>query len=143
MARSVPAIALAAALGGCVVIGDADDPIATIRVAAPAPNGTPEAVIVLPGFGDDAEAMRDRGFAEAVQRAWPHADVLLTDATFAYYSKGVLVPRLEQDVIAPARQRKVRMKGAVVAAHLKTRNPGRNLAFHLQDLGRPPRDPNP
>ena len=114
MARSILAIALAAALGACVIIGDADDPISAIRLAAPAPNGTPEAVVVLPGFGDDAERMRDRGFAAAVQRAWPHADVLLTNATFAYYSKGSLVPRLEQDVIAPARQRyaKVWLAGA-------------------------------
>ena len=114
MARSILAIALAAALGACIVLGDADEPISTIRLAAPTPNGTPEAVVVLPGFGDDAERMRDRGFAAAVQRAWPHADVLLTNATFAYYSKGVLVSRLEQDVIAPARQRyaKVWLAGA-------------------------------
>ncbi|MGH8442522.1 MAG: alpha/beta hydrolase-fold protein [Nevskiaceae bacterium] len=106
--------ALGAVLAGCIVIGDEDAPISAIHLPAPAPNGTPEAVVVLPGFGDNAERMRDRGFAQAVQRAWPHADVLLTNATFAYYSNGALVSRLEQDVIGPARKRyaKVWLAGA-------------------------------
>jgi len=107
MARSILAIALAAALGGCVVIGDADQPISAIHMPAPVPGATPEAVVVLPGFGDRAEAMRD--FGAAVQRAWPQADVLLTNATFAYYQEGALVPRLEQDVIGPARKRYARV----------------------------------
>jgi len=114
MARSFVAIALAAALSGCFTLGDADEPITTITVPAPAPNGTPEAVIVLPGFGDSATRMQDRGFAEAVQRAWPHVDVVLTNTTYAYYSNGVMVPRLEQDVMAAAfkRYKKVWLAGA-------------------------------
>jgi len=114
MARSIIAIALAAALSGCFTIGDADEPITTITVPAPAPNDTPEAVIVLPGFGDSASRMQDRGFAEAVQRAWPQVDVVLTNTTFAYYNRGVLVPRLEQDVMAPAlkRYKKLWLAGA-------------------------------
>ncbi|MGQ0587288.1 MAG: alpha/beta hydrolase-fold protein [Gammaproteobacteria bacterium] len=106
--------ALAATLAGCFVIGDADEPIATVSLPAPAPNGAREVVVVLPGFGDDAEVMHDRGIAESMQRAWPHADVVLASATFAYYRGGRLVERLEQDVIEPARKRyaKVWLAGA-------------------------------
>ncbi len=89
-------------LGGCFAIGDSRLPIASQTVAAPLASAQRTLVIMLPGFGDDAQEMKDRGVAQAIQDAWPEADVLLASATFAYYRDGKLVPRLHDEVVAPA-----------------------------------------
>lgn len=89
-------------LGGCLAIGDSALPIATETVAAPLASAQRTLVIMLPGFGDDAQEMRDHGVARAIQDAWPEADVLLASATYAYYRDGQLVPRLHDEVVAPA-----------------------------------------
>ena len=89
-------------VAGCIAIGDSTRPIAAETFAAPRPPAARTLVIVLPGFGVDAQEMRDRGIAHTIQEAWPEADVLLTSATFAYYRDGKLVRRLHEDVVAPA-----------------------------------------
>ena len=89
-------------LGGCLAIGDSGLPIASETVVAPLASAQRTLVIMLPGFGDDAQNMKDRGVARAIQDAWPEADVLLASATFAYYRDGQLVPRLHDEVVAPA-----------------------------------------
>lgn len=89
-------------LGGCVAIGDSKLPIATQTVAAALASAERTLVIVLPGFGADAQEMRDRGVAQAIQDSWPEADVMLASATFAYYRDGRLVARLHDEVVAPA-----------------------------------------
>lgn len=93
-----------AALGvpGCVAIGDSKLPIASETLVALQPSAGRTLVIVLPGFGADAQEMRSRGLARAIQEAWPEADVLLASATFAYYRDGKLVARLHEDVVVPA-----------------------------------------
>ena len=104
----------ASMLGGCFTFGDARQPIAMQLVPAPAQGAPTAAVVVLPGFGVDAADMRAHGIDAAVQKSWPHADVLLTDATFAYYPSGKLVGRLETDVMGPveARYKQVYLVGA-------------------------------
>src|ERR1700675_1507165 len=89
-------------LAGCLAIGDSQVPIATQTLAAPLASAQRTPVIVLPGFGVDAQEMKDRGVAQVIQGAWPEADVLLSSATFAYYRDGKLVPRLHDEVVAPA-----------------------------------------
>jgi hypothetical protein len=89
-------------LAGCFTIGDSTRPIAAETFPAPRPPAARTLVIVLPGFGVDAQDMRERGLARAIQEAWPEADVQLTSATFAYYRDGKLVSRLHEDVVAPA-----------------------------------------
>ena len=89
-------------LGGCFAIGDSQLPIASETLAAPLASAQRTLVIVLPGFGDDARKMKDRGVAQAIQDGWPEADVLLASATFAYYRDGKLVPRLHDEIVAPA-----------------------------------------
>jgi pimeloyl-ACP methyl ester carboxylesterase len=97
------AVSLAAAgLGGCFAIGNSAIPIPTISVVAPRPTSERTLVIVLPSFGNDATDLKDRGVAEAIQSAWPQADVLLTSATYAYYRDGKLVPRLRDEIVGPA-----------------------------------------
>ena len=103
MSRGVPLVlCLAAGLAGCFTIGDSKAPIGTVSVPAPRPAAERTLVIVLPGFGDDAQDMKDHGLAEVIQESWPEADVLLTSATFAYYRDGKLVPRLHEEVVEPA-----------------------------------------
>src|SRR3989442_399386 len=103
MSRCLPlALCLAAGLAGCFAIGDSKAPIGTVSVPAPQPAAERTLVIVLPGFGDDAQDMKDHGLAEVIQESWPEADVLLTSATFAYYRDGKLVPRVHEEIVEPA-----------------------------------------
>jgi pimeloyl-ACP methyl ester carboxylesterase len=101
MTRTLCLLACAATLAGCSVIGPPADVLPTVKVAGNEPGGA--LVVVLPGFIYDADDLRDEGVAEAIHRGWPGADVLLVGATYPYYRTGVLVPRLHQQVIAPAR----------------------------------------
>lgn len=102
-------------LSGCIIIGDADAPIAVETIPAPQPRGERTLVVVLPGFGIDKAEMKDRGVAKTIHEVWPEADVQLTSATFDYYRKGKLVEKLHAEVIDPARKagyRKVWLVGA-------------------------------
>jgi len=117
--RRVPTLALLAAaalaLAGCFVIGDSRQPIDTLAVSAPQRTAEPPLVIVLPGFGTDAQEMRERGVAATVHASWPEADVLLTSATFAYYRDGRLVGRLHEEIVGRARRqgyRRIWLAGA-------------------------------
>lgn len=104
-----------ALLVACAAAGDARAPIESYTVAAPRPGAERTLVVVLPGYADRARDLRKNGIAPAIQAAWPHADVLLADATFAYYRDRTLVTRLHEDVIAPARRagyRRVWVAGA-------------------------------
>ena len=89
-------------LAGCFAIGDARQPITFETIAALKPAAERTAIIVLPGFGADANEMKDRGVAKAIQEVWPEADVILASATFDYYRKGTLVERLHDEVVNPA-----------------------------------------
>src|SRR5258705_448046 len=85
------AILIALALlgvAGCVVIGDARQPITFETIAAPRPSSERTAVIVLPGFGSDAKGMKGRGVPSPIPEAWPEADVILASATFDYAPDG-------------------------------------------------------
>ena len=93
----------ALALPGCVTLGDADKPISSEIVYGPKPGADRTAVIVLPGFGVDVEEMKERNIAGAIHSAWPHANVILANANFAYYRARNVVERLHDDVVAPVR----------------------------------------
>lgn len=117
--KAMLALLPAALIGGCITIGDATRPIASVLVRAPQPASERALVVVLPGFGNAAEDMQERGIAKAVHQHWPQADVLLTSATFAYYRERNIVERLQADVIAPARAqgyRQIWLAGASIGA---------------------------
>ncbi|MCA1713646.1 MAG: alpha/beta hydrolase [Gammaproteobacteria bacterium] len=88
---------------GCYPKGDPSKPIPTALLAAP--QQAQRLVVVLPGRGDDVDGLRRSGIAAAVQSAWPDADVILTGLALGYYMQGQAVPRLQREVIAPARAR--------------------------------------
>jgi pimeloyl-ACP methyl ester carboxylesterase len=59
-------------------------------------------VVFLPGAGDHAETYEEHGFVQAVRAHGLAADVIAADATMGYYFRGELLPRLHDDVLAPA-----------------------------------------
>ena len=96
-------LALAGILTGCLPASDPSRPIPTLLV--PAKQAATRLVVVLPGRADDLKALRRSGIAEAIQAAWPDADVLLAEVTMGYYREGRAPERLHDEVIAPARAR--------------------------------------
>lgn len=88
---------------GCFPKGDPDKPIPTALV--PAAQQAQRLVVVLPGRGDDLAGLQRTGMAEAIQAAWPDADVVLTGLALGYYMQGQAPQRLHAEVIEPARAR--------------------------------------
>ncbi len=99
----VAALAALLSLGGCLPTRDAGEPIATQLIAAQQPGQ--RLVVVLPGRADGLEALRRSGMAEAIQGAWPDADVLLAEVTLGDYMRGDAPERLHAEVVVPARER--------------------------------------
>lgn len=62
-------------------------------------------VVLFPGMGDSAESFAQHGFIEAIAERQLAIDVVAANATIGYYTKETLWPRVETDVIAPARAR--------------------------------------
>lgn len=97
-----PAVALLVA--ACGPLGDPSQPIPVTTIAAKDQRAQ-RLVVVLPGRGDDLAALRDSGMVEAIQGAWPDAEVVLAELAIRYYMDGAAPRRLHEEVIAPARQR--------------------------------------
>jgi pimeloyl-ACP methyl ester carboxylesterase len=105
-ARCIAAsLVLGCLLSACGYAPKPTGPIPVKTLPAPQPGADRPLVIVLPGRGDDLHDLEQVGIAEAVQRAWPTADVLLAGATLGYYQNGNIAVLLHDQVIAPARQR--------------------------------------
>lgn len=62
-------------------------------------------VIFLPGANDTARDFESNGFIGALRSRGFSVDVVSADATFSYYTQGLLVERLETDIVGPARAR--------------------------------------
>ncbi len=90
-------------LAACGPFGDPASPIPTATIAAS--QKAERLVVVLPGRADDLAALRDSGMVEAIQDAWPDADVVLAELAIRYYMDGQAPQRLHREVIAPARER--------------------------------------
>lgn len=94
---------LALWLAGCAAGGDPRLPIPTTLVPAPTP--ATRLVVVLPGRGDGLDSLVRTGIAQLIQQQWPDADVLLTGLTLPYYRHDQAIPRLHDEIMAPARAR--------------------------------------
>ncbi len=97
------ALVLVALLAGCSNLGDRSNPIPTDLISGRGTADVQTLVIVLPGRGDNVEAMQKLGVAQAIQTGWPEVDVQLTSATLAYYLDGGLATRMREQLIEPAR----------------------------------------
>lgn len=95
-------LAASAALA-CVPRRDANRPIATALL--PSDQGSHRLVVVLPGRHDRLEALRRSGVGEAIQRAWPDADVLFAELAMPHYLDRSAARRLHDEVLMPARRR--------------------------------------
>jgi pimeloyl-ACP methyl ester carboxylesterase len=62
-------------------------------------------IVLLPGMGDSAEMFDKHGFVDEIRRRRLAADIVAANATIGYYSRGIVVDRLSEDVIAPRRAR--------------------------------------
>jgi hypothetical protein len=92
-----------AVLSACIRIGDPFEQIPTFLVHAPAKPR--RLVVVLPGRADDLHDLQESAIAQAVQSAWPDADVVLTGLALGYYLQGRAAQRLHDEVVVPARRR--------------------------------------
>ena len=102
MARPVVLICCPA-FAGCTAHGDPTQRIPTATIPAKQP--ATRVVVVLPGRADDLDALRSSGMADAIQSAWPDADVTYAEVTLDYYMQGDAPKRLHDEVIAPAKAR--------------------------------------
>lgn len=90
-------------LPGCFAKGDPRQPIPSVLIPASSP--ATRLVVVLPGRADDVAALTRSGMPEAIQGAWPDADVLLAGVMLGYYLEGQAPQRLHRELIEPARKR--------------------------------------
>ena len=102
--RLLALVLLSVTLHGCFGFPPPVDPI-PVREVRSMRGSHQRLVVVMPGRGDDLATLEKAGIASAIQQAMPDADVLLVEATLAYYMDGNLVRRLHDQVMAPARER--------------------------------------
>lgn len=62
-------------------------------------------VVLLPGRYDSPKDFGQAGFPEMAARAGAEVDMVAVEAHLGYYLKKIIVDRLHEDVIAPARRR--------------------------------------
>ena len=96
-------VLVAGILVGCFPRGDPAKPIPTALINAP--EKSRRLVVVLPGRADDLKGLGESGIAQAIQSAWPDADVVLTGLSLGYYMENEADQRLHDEVIVPARRR--------------------------------------
>jgi pimeloyl-ACP methyl ester carboxylesterase len=101
----VAAAAAAAAIAtwGCVPAASA--PLRTVAYGHAGGAAADTLLVLLPGRGDRAETFAAEGFVDAARAADPRVDVVAADAHIGYYLRNVIVDRLWEDVVAPARAR--------------------------------------
>ncbi len=91
---------------GCGLFYRAPTPLPSTSYSAPSSDQpVRELLVLLPGRGDHASAYAEQGIVAIAQQANPHLDLVAADATLGYYIHRNLIPRLMDDVIAPAQTR--------------------------------------
>ncbi len=88
---------------GCFMIPSADHPLGKLvsKGVGVAAEPRKPLVVMLPGMGDRMEDFAEAGFIESESSR--DFDVVAVDAHFGYYRERNLIPRLHEDIIAPAR----------------------------------------
>ncbi|MDO6748549.1 hypothetical protein [Gilvimarinus sp. 1_MG-2023] len=106
-------IALCAFLSGCYHLQSADAPMDVLYY--PHHNGyqaseelplvrSSDLLILLPGMGNRIDSFEQAGVLEQLAQAQIPVDAVMVDAHFAYYRARNFLPRLQQDVLLPARE---------------------------------------
>lgn len=102
------ALVMLLASSGCAHLRDAPVPMVVRSIPARCTAPVDTLVVLLPGAFDRPEDFIAEGFVDALKARGIAADVALVDATIPYYRTQQIVPRLEADVIGPARARGIR-----------------------------------
>ena len=89
-------------VGGCLPFRSAGNPMPTLALS-PANVAGSRIYILLPGMLDKPETFARKGIADIINRIDPQAGIVAADAHFNYYRKQILLERLLEDVIEPAR----------------------------------------
>ena len=104
MKRIAVCSALALSLSGCKLFYGAPVPMHSIVYADQ--SGPAKCLLVLlPGLGDADKAFEDNRFISMVREQKLSVDLVAADATLGYYLRGMVVERLDADVVAKTRGR--------------------------------------
>ncbi|HEV8580277.1 MAG TPA: alpha/beta fold hydrolase [Thermoanaerobaculia bacterium] len=88
---------------GCARYRPTPVPLRTVQFPG---TGQPRTLVVLlPGRHDAPQDFGRAGFPEMAARAGARVDMVAADAHLGYYLKNLIIDRLHEDVIAPARRR--------------------------------------
>ncbi len=85
---------------GCVSV---KAPIAQIHYSGPESDGK-TLIVALRGIRGSIKTFEQIGFIRDLHRDYPKVDVVVPNAHIGYYKKGILIEKLETDVIRPAKQ---------------------------------------
>jgi pimeloyl-ACP methyl ester carboxylesterase len=92
-------------LTACMPAGVVKNELDVIENAAPCKATKKILIVLLPGAYDTPEDFIRNGFIEELRERRIAADVLIPDTHMGYYGNGVLVERLHEDIILPARSK--------------------------------------
>lgn len=90
-------------LTACMPTGTVKSKLDVIEDAAPCKDGVDTLVVMLPGAYDTPADFVRQGFVTALRERRIAADVVMADTHVGYYSSALVVERLHQDIVAPAR----------------------------------------
>ncbi len=76
-----------------------------IHDPAPVPGADRIALVMLPGARDRAQDLVEQGFVRALRKRGLAVDAIIVNAHFDHYLEHSVVAQLEQDIIAPLRER--------------------------------------
>src|SRR5215813_7925908 len=89
---------LTCCLGSCASWLPAPEPMYAVDLESPGPRAAC-LMVLLPGGGDHADSFVKNGFVAEIARRNYSIDVVATDATLGYYTRGVFSERLARDVV--------------------------------------------
>jgi pimeloyl-ACP methyl ester carboxylesterase len=92
-------------LTGCMRVGLVKNELDVIENTAPCKASQKVLIVLLPGAYDTPEDFIRHGFIEGLRERRIAADVLIADTHIGYYGNGLLVERLQDSVILPARSK--------------------------------------
>jgi pimeloyl-ACP methyl ester carboxylesterase len=92
-------------LAACIPQGIVKSRLDIIEDFAPCKTPATALIVFLPGLYDTPEDLVRQGFVSALRRRNLAADIVMADANIGYYKSGLVVRRLHEDIILPARQK--------------------------------------
>ena len=91
-------------LHACALFHPIAVPLPRLDYRSPADGAGRTLVVLLPGRYDRPQRYADEGFVEELLHLGYPVDVTAVDAHIGYYYRSKVVPRLDEDIIAPARR---------------------------------------